>query len=630
MFYRGEILDGTYEILDRIGKGGTGVIYKAYHLRLKKYVVIKLLYSEKVNLDKVRVEVDTLKQLHHTCLPQVYDFFETKGQFYTVMDYIEGKDLEQYLREGRVFGEGQLLFWLKQLCGVLEYLHGQNPPIYHSDIKPANIMITSKGDVCLIDFNISLGSGSQDGILGASPWYAAPEQRLKKELFVRGEDSSGIVLDGRMDLYSLGACFYTLVSGLLPEEEGERIPLNSMELPYSDGFLRIIEKAMEYQPKRRYSSAAAFGRALDFIYKMDGGYRRLQRLGWILWGGCGLLITAGILLGVYGWQEMSREAYRKDYRAFYENVAKYEDQETISQGLDLLNNRRYGGILKKNPEDKAQILYMVGDVYYGLKEYALAEEYFQEAGKEDSNVLYYRDQAFAAAKQGKISQAERILEEAKREGLEGEQFLLAGQEIAFARQDMEKVQETGKVLENSQDKETASYSCLLMAKAYKSQGNYEKQAEYLEKAYAAGGDKRCLRELGSAYLELVKEFPASSRKVYLQRAGECYEKLSRSYGVSYQDQLNLAIIREELGEYEEARKLLEKMERSYPGEYQIYMHLSYSYLKEGEQTSKNGGEYEKALEYYRKAKNAYIKAGKPQDSGMQELEDYIENLQEEL
>lgn len=626
MFYGGEILDGTYQIIKNIGKGGTGVIYKAYHMRLKKYVVVKLLDTSRVSREKVRVEVDILKGLHHMYLPQVYDFLEVGQDVYTIMDYIEGRDLEHYLKDGYVFKEETLILWLKQLCEVLGYLHSQKPPIYHSDIKPGNIMVTPEGNICLIDFNISLGSGYQAGILGLSQWYAAPEQYEKAELFTKGLDSSRIVLDGRMDIYSLGATFYTLMSGLLPDRQGgEFLPLNSMHLPYSSALVHIVEKAMEERPRKRFATAQAMHRALDYIYKMDAGYRRLQKISWFLWGGCGLLLVAGILCCTYSWKESAREDYRRDYQEFYETAQKYEDENTISIGIDIVNNSRYRGILTDNPEDKAQILYMIGNIYYGLEDYASAEEYFQEAAQEDSEPLYYRDQALAAAKQGNTAEAENVLDQARQEGMENDQILLARQEVAFAKEDFEEVLSIGERLENSQDSDTAAYSCILTSKVWGKTGDYDAQAEYLEKAYALGGDNRCLRELGSSYLTAAENVSRSSREMYLKRARECYEKLEESYGVTYRDQLNLAVICEELGDYQEAKSRLELMEESYPEEYQIYMHLAYICLKQGEEEPEDDSYYEEAVSYYREARTAYRQAGSPEDSSMAELEDYMES-----
>ena len=164
MLQNGDVIDGMYQIVREIGKGGTGVIYLGYHLRLRKQIVIKRIKENYTGRINVRGEADILKRLHHTYLPQVYDFLEAGGGIYTVMDYIPGYDLQYYLDNQYQFPEQTVLLWLKQLCEVLEYLHTQDPPILHSDIKPGNIMITPEGNVCLIDFNISL-DGTEGGKL---------------------------------------------------------------------------------------------------------------------------------------------------------------------------------------------------------------------------------------------------------------------------------------------------------------------------------------------------------------------------------------------------------------------------------------------------------------------------------
>ncbi len=138
---QGQVMGQLYQIIEEIGHGGTGVIYKAYHLRLGKYVVIKKIKDHFTGSVNVRTEADILKKLRHTCLPQVYDFIQEGSQVFTVMDYIDGYDLEYYLEQGICFPPQQLLVWLRELCGVLMYLHSQNPPILHSDyrsILPSN------------------------------------------------------------------------------------------------------------------------------------------------------------------------------------------------------------------------------------------------------------------------------------------------------------------------------------------------------------------------------------------------------------------------------------------------------------------------------------------------------------
>ncbi|MCL2151790.1 MAG: serine/threonine-protein kinase [Oscillospiraceae bacterium] len=176
--------DPTYQIQSVLGSGGGGVVYKAWHSRLQKPVVLKQIKGEgKFDPRVQRIEVDILKNLRHSYLPQIYDFITEHDydgsirEIYTVMEFIPGHSLEDLLKEGRRFPQQQVIHWARQLCSALVYLHGQTPPVLHSDIKPANIMLTENGDICLIDFNVSLvlHEGAAQA-LGRSPGYASPEQ----------------------------------------------------------------------------------------------------------------------------------------------------------------------------------------------------------------------------------------------------------------------------------------------------------------------------------------------------------------------------------------------------------------------------------------------------------------------
>ena len=215
MLQPNSIFDGTYRVEQVIGHGGCGLVYKAYHLRLQKYVVIKQIYNENSAGTESRREADILKNLHHPYLPQVYDLVYCDDGIYTVMDYIEGADLESYVLKGCTFSEKDLRRWLHQLLEVLDYLHTRTPPILHSDIKPANIMLTKQGNICLIDFNISLDKAQEGAIRGCSEFYGAPEQ-IELVRCRRDGITTDIRLDARTDLYSLAVSFYTLVTGCIP------------------------------------------------------------------------------------------------------------------------------------------------------------------------------------------------------------------------------------------------------------------------------------------------------------------------------------------------------------------------------------------------------------------------------
>lgn len=184
MLEKGTILIHTYRLLEEIGSGGGGIVYKAYHERLKKYVVIKQIRDCVKGILESRAEADILKNLSHMYLPQVFDFFEIDQEVYTVIDFIPGISMEEALkREGR-FGQKEVLKWANQLAQALAYLHSQIPSIIHSDIKPANIMLRPTRDICLIDFNVSLafdaGMRTSTGVSGG---YSPPEQYWNYEMY---------------------------------------------------------------------------------------------------------------------------------------------------------------------------------------------------------------------------------------------------------------------------------------------------------------------------------------------------------------------------------------------------------------------------------------------------------------
>lgn len=173
-------MDSTYKIIKKLGSGGGGTAYLAQHLRLNKKVVLKA-DKRKIATSRelLRREVDILKELSHSHIPRVYDFFIEDGNIYTAMDYIEGESLDKALERGETFSQAQIVRWAVQLLDALAYLHEPihgDPPkgFVHSDIKPANLMRTPQGDICLIDFNVAGALGEKSAI-GFSAGYASPE-----------------------------------------------------------------------------------------------------------------------------------------------------------------------------------------------------------------------------------------------------------------------------------------------------------------------------------------------------------------------------------------------------------------------------------------------------------------------
>ena len=276
------LIAGTYRLISQIGAGGGGIVYLGEHIRLGKQVVLKAdRRTLTANPEALRREVDALMNLSHTYIPQVYDFIEENGIIYTVMDFIEGESFDKPLSRGDRFSQANIIEWACQLLDALHYLHTRPPHgILHADIKPSNVMLTSQGDVRLIDFNIALALGAEGAVVvGYSTGYASPEHYSRDYMshvcnpqstvstvlmgaptatLGHSPDLIGkkktVMLNVVSDIYSLGATLYHIISGRRPAKNAiDVVPIQSND--YSTGFLDIITRAMNPEPHLRWQSA---------------------------------------------------------------------------------------------------------------------------------------------------------------------------------------------------------------------------------------------------------------------------------------------------------------------------------------------------------------------------------------
>ncbi len=256
------VLQNRYRIEEQLGRGGFGAVYRAWDMNLSRLCAVKenLAITPEAQRQFMR-EATLLANLSHSNLPRVIDHFIIPGEGqYLVMDFIEGEDLASVLTEKEIIAVDQAIEWVTQVCGALEYLHGQNPPVLHRDIKPANIRITPKGQAVLVDFGlVKVYDQHLKTTIGAraiTPGYAPPEQ------YGQGKT------DERTDIFALGATLYNLVTGREPLESVARMAGEHQEaasrlnpqvpLIVSD----VIERALALEPGMRFQSAKEFQTAL--------------------------------------------------------------------------------------------------------------------------------------------------------------------------------------------------------------------------------------------------------------------------------------------------------------------------------------------------------------------------------
>lgn len=642
----GILLNNTYRILKSIGVGGLGEIYLGYHENLQKYVVIKKVKENCTSLTNNRIEVDILKGLRHTYLPQVYDFIEMDDGIFTVMDYISGYDLKYYIDNGYQFSEEQLLVWLKQLCQVLDYLHTRKRKIIHCDIKPGNIMITEEGNVCLIDFNISLDGENNKDLVGLSSFYASPEQIRKAEHKMRYGSGEQVKMDEKTDIYSLGAVFYYLISGHRPEtRSGYVYPLKSMEHPYSEALVNIVDKAMEMEPSRRFKSAAKMLEALEHLERWTTEYQKLWKRGLVMdfSAAClSIILAAGMFLGYRGMRNdeffEAHDTFTQGVNAWVddceqsisdENEAADRAEELLAEGIGILNDSDFKRLLKKNPDEKADILFGVSQAYIYLGEYGEAKGYLKDILEMDvERAEVFRDFSIINAKECNIAKAEDMLQKALKEGLKEEEGYLLKAEIALAEKDYEKVWEYAMQASGSSDISIAEQAAYYIMEAGKEQGNNEESISVLGAVAAKKeGIVRViwLRKQGEACLQLYEK----GKRMQLKEAAACFESIYNSGYAQKVDLYNLAAVYTDLGSYEKSKRLLSEMKKNYPNEYKVPMYLSFViYRMEGEKSSRDYREVEK---YYNEA----LKICKSQgidpkaDFNMVQLGTIIEQLEEQ-
>lgn len=257
-----------FEILECLGRGGMGVVYKARQKSLNRLVAIKILAPERIHdghfAARFSREAEILARLNHPHIVTIHDFGETDGLFYLVMEFVDGVNLREILRDGRMEPK-QALAVVPEICDALQYAHDQG--IVHRDIKPENILLDRLGRVKVADFGIAKLAGAEaDGapqgyveftqlteagkVLG-TPAYMAPEQI--------DEPAS---VDHRADIYALGAVFYQMLTGETPKSAA--VP-PSRKVAIDVRLDEIVLRALERNPDLRYQKVSDVRSKLDTL-----------------------------------------------------------------------------------------------------------------------------------------------------------------------------------------------------------------------------------------------------------------------------------------------------------------------------------------------------------------------------
>jgi uncharacterized RDD family membrane protein YckC/tRNA A-37 threonylcarbamoyl transferase component Bud32 len=258
------------EIIELLGRGGMGAVYKARQKELDRIVAVKILPPDighdRAFSERFAREAKALAKLNHPHIVTLYDFGQADGLFYFFMEYVDGMNLRQLLN-GKRISPDEALAIVPQICDALQFAHDRG--IVHRDIKPENILLGKDGQVKIADFGVAkivagdagdLGSGdtnasaspvTEAGRVLGTPEYMAPEQELHP-----------LDVDHRADIYSLGVVFYQMLTGELP---GKRIELPSKKIRIDVRLDEVVLRALEENPDLRYQQASLFKTGVETI-----------------------------------------------------------------------------------------------------------------------------------------------------------------------------------------------------------------------------------------------------------------------------------------------------------------------------------------------------------------------------
>jgi serine/threonine-protein kinase len=336
---------GDFYILRRLGQGGMGQVYLAEQISLKRKVALKLLRADlaanATSLQRFKTEATAVARATHANIVQVYFIGETDGMYYMALEYVEGRNLRQYLEKK---GPPEVLLALsimRQVAAALQ--RASELGIIHRDIKPENILVTRKGEVKVADFGLSRCFAetdqplhlTQSGVTMGTPLYMSPEQ-------VEGKP-----IDPRTDIYSFGVTCYHLLAGEPPfrgqsafevavqHVQKEPTPLAEIRPDLPRELAAIVHKMMAKKPEDRFQTGREvvreIGRLRDALVGVTGGIPTSalltmgpgpaqpsdavstqtavpipRRRRWALWGALVLLLSVGVGLGLGWWRNAGR------------------------------------------------------------------------------------------------------------------------------------------------------------------------------------------------------------------------------------------------------------------------------------------------------------------------------------
>ena len=388
----GTVIDGKYEVLREIGRGGMSVVYLAMDTHLNKQWAVKEIRkkgsgtNDEIVVNSLLAEANLMKRLDHPALPRIVDIIDNGVTIYVVMDYIEGESLDKILNEYGSQPEEKVIEWAMQIADALSYLHAQKPPIIYRDMKPANVMLKPEGNIKIIDFGIAREYKEQnlaDTTVLGTKGYAPPEQYSGQT-------------DPRSDIFALGMTMHHLLTGVDPRNGEAYAPVRQWNPELSEGIEIIIDKCVQPAAENRYQNCADLMYDLEHPDLITRGFKKQQKRK--LWSFiisavlCIILAISGVVCDNLATQvnnstydayisvmastsleekvasyKQAIAIYPYDTRAYMKLLEAYEDEGRFSetensQFLALYNANKDG--FDNTSVEVAELNYKIGMMYF--------------------------------------------------------------------------------------------------------------------------------------------------------------------------------------------------------------------------------------------------------------------------